>query len=100
MAWSSFKGAPTMTEPAFPRFTIGFYPDAPRPSTPVSMSSLIINEAVATFRAQKQMAERAFGQLTDEQLRTPLNADTNSVAVIIKHMAGNMLSRWTDFLTS
>jgi hypothetical protein len=60
----------------------------------------MINEAIATFQSQKRLAEKAIVQLTDEQLRTALDADTNSVAVIMKHVAGNMVSRWTDFLTT
>lgn len=48
----------------------------------------------------KTIAERAMEQLEDEQLFFSANEDTNSIAIIIKHMAGNMLSRWTDFLTS
>jgi hypothetical protein len=56
--------------------------------------------AIARFKAQKSLAERAVGQLSDEQLHLPLDENTNSVAVIMKHLAGNMLSRWTDFLTT
>lgn len=48
----------------------------------------------------KTIAEKAMEQLEEEQLFVSVNEDTNSIAVIIKHMAGNMLSRWTDFLTS
>lgn len=48
----------------------------------------------------KTIAEKAIEQLEEEQLFVSVNEDTNSIAVIIKHMAGNMLSRWTDFLTS
>lgn len=48
----------------------------------------------------KTIAERAMEQLEDEQLFFSANEDTNSIAIIIKHMAGNMLSRWTDFLTT
>jgi len=48
----------------------------------------------------KAIAEKAMEQLEEEQLFFSANKDTNSIAVIIKHMAGNMLSRWTDFLTS
>jgi uncharacterized damage-inducible protein DinB len=60
----------------------------------------ILQSALATFRSQKLLAERAIAQVGDEQLRRPLDENTNSIAVIMKHMAGNMLSRWTDFLTS
>lgn len=62
--------------------------------------TLFLQSAAATFRSQKQMAERAVGQLSFEQLRHDPGGDANSVAVIMKHLAGNMLSRWTDFLTT
>jgi hypothetical protein len=61
---------------------------------------LFLGSAIAKFHAQKSMAERAIGQLDFEQLRTPLDANTNSIVVIMKHMAGNMRSRWTDLLSS
>ncbi|MDI9310734.1 MAG: DUF1572 family protein [Limnohabitans sp.] len=48
----------------------------------------------------KTIADKAIAQLEAEQLFITSNEDTNSIAVIIKHIAGNMLSRWTDFLTS
>lgn len=48
----------------------------------------------------KTIADKAIAQLEAEQLFISSNEDTNSIAVIIKHMAGNMLSRWTDFLTT
>lgn len=60
----------------------------------------VLSSAIDTFRSQKRLAERALAQLSDEQLRTALDPNTNSIAVIMKHMAGNMLSRWTDFLHS
>jgi hypothetical protein len=48
----------------------------------------------------KTIAEKAMDQLDENQLFTTVNEDTNSIATIIKHMHGNMLSRWTDFLTT
>lgn len=48
----------------------------------------------------KTVAEKAIDQLEDEQLFISVNEDTNSIATIMNHMVGNMLSRWTDFLTS
>jgi hypothetical protein len=57
-------------------------------------------EAKIAFLYNKDLAERAVAQLSDEQLRTALHPETNSVAVIMKHVAGNLLSRWTDFLTT
>lgn len=57
-------------------------------------------DAKAMLRSYKKLAERAIAQLKDEELFKALDAESNSVAVVMKHMAGNMLSRWTDFLTS
>ena len=52
------------------------------------------------FRHYKTLAERAMDQVSDEQLYTTLDGEMNSIAVVVKHMAGNMRSRWVDFLTS
>ena len=65
-----------------------------------SIGQIFLDGALETFRSQKRMAERAIEQLTDSQLREVLDNNTNSVVIIMKHMAGNMLSRWTDFLTT
>ena len=54
----------------------------------------------ATFKSQKQLAERALVQVSDEDLHKTLAPDTLSLALIIQHMANNMKSRWTDFLTT
>ncbi|HVP72281.1 MAG TPA: DUF1572 family protein [Phycisphaerales bacterium] len=63
-------------------------------------SGLFVPEVLAVFRSQKDLADRAIAQVSDANLHVALDANTNSIAVIMKHMAGNMLSRWTDFLTS
>lgn len=52
------------------------------------------------FLYYKVLGEKAMGQLEPEQLFVSMNEDTNSIAVIVKHLSGNMLSRWTDFLTT
>jgi hypothetical protein len=52
------------------------------------------------FLYYKMLGEKAIDQLEAEQLFVAVNDDTNSIAVIIKHLSGNMLSRWTDFLTT
>lgn len=52
------------------------------------------------FLYYKIVGEKAISQLQEEQLFVSLNENTNSIAVIVKHVSGNMLSRWTDFLTS
>lgn len=53
-----------------------------------------------TFLSNKQFAERAVAQVPDELLHVPLDPHTNSIAVIMKHVSGNLCSRWTDFLNS
>lgn len=57
-------------------------------------------DAITTFRAYKKLAEKALDQLQDEEYFITLDEESNSIAVIMKHLAGNMLSRWTDFLTT
>lgn len=57
-------------------------------------------EVRAIFQEQKQLAENALSQVTDEDLHRTLAPDTLSLAVIVQHMSNNMLSRWTDFLTT
>lgn len=52
------------------------------------------------FRQYKKLAEGAIAQVRDEELFATLDGEMNSISVIMKHMAGNMRSRWTDFLTS
>jgi uncharacterized protein DUF1572 len=59
-----------------------------------------VEDALAVFRQYKQLGERAMAQVTDEQLFATLDEEANSIAIIVKHMTGNMRSRWTDFLTS
>ncbi|MED5051349.1 DinB family protein [Anoxybacillus rupiensis] len=52
------------------------------------------------FMDMKKTAEKAMEQLSDDQLFHTFNEETNSVAVIVKHMSGNMISRWTNFFHS
>ena len=59
-----------------------------------------LEDSVAQFRYYKTMAERAMEQVTDEQLFAVLDEEANSIAILVKHMAGNMRSRWTGFLTT
>ena len=59
-----------------------------------------VEDSRALFAYYKKLAERAMDQLTDEQLFLTLDGEANSIAIIVKHMAGNMRSRWTDFLTT
>jgi hypothetical protein len=59
-----------------------------------------IEDSIEVFRYYKRLAERAMAQVADEQLFAVLDCEANSIAIIVKHMAGNMRSRWTDFLTT
>ncbi len=59
-----------------------------------------LKDSLAVFRYYKSLAERAMAQATDEQLVAVLDEESNSIALIVKHMAGNMKSRWTDLLTA
>jgi hypothetical protein len=59
-----------------------------------------LSDALAVFRQYKKLGEGAMAQVPDEQLTMVLDGEMNSIAQIVKHMAGNMRSRWTDFLTT
>jgi len=59
-----------------------------------------LDDSRSAMRAYKKLAEKAIAQIKDEEFFVTLDDESNSIAVIMKHMAGNMLSRWTDFLTS
>jgi len=59
-----------------------------------------LENVIAEFRSLKKLGDRAMEQLDDEQFFVTLDAESNSVAIIAKHLAGNMRSRWVDFLTS
>src|SRR5690349_10175193 len=56
--------------------------------------------AMAAFRSNEGWADKAVAQLPDDKLHVALDPNTNCIAVIMKHVAGNLLSRWTDFLTT
>lgn len=56
--------------------------------------------AIKLFRYYKKQGDDAMAQLTDEQLQARPNDASNSIALIVHHLSGNMLSRWTDFLTT
>ena len=65
-----------------------------------SLAEHYLKDAVRVFRGQKKLADGAVAQVSDEEFFRTIDAESNSIAVIMKHMAGNMRSRWTDFLTS
>ena len=59
-----------------------------------------LKDSIDVFRYYKKLGERAMAQCPDDALFEALDAESNSIAIIVKHMAGNMRSRWTDFLTT
>jgi hypothetical protein len=59
-----------------------------------------LEDSLELLRYYKKLAERAMEQVTDYQLFATLDDESNSIAIVVKHIAGNMRSRWTDFLTS
>jgi len=67
---------------------------------PHHFSTSYIEDSASLFRYYKRLAERAMEQCPDEGLFATLDPESNSIAVIVKHLSGNMLSRFTDFLAS
>jgi hypothetical protein len=59
-----------------------------------------LEDALEVFRYYKRLAERAMEQTPEEGLFATLDGESNSIATVVKHIAGNMRSRWTDFLTT
>jgi hypothetical protein len=66
----------------------------------IDLAAHYLEEARRQMRGHKRMGEGAMAQLRDEDFFATLDAESNSVAVLVKHLAGNMRSRFTDFLTS
>lgn len=64
------------------------------------MTRMVIEAFEAEFRRHRLLAERAAGQLPWPTLRQPLDPEINSIAVVMKHVAGNLRSRWTDAFTT
>jgi hypothetical protein len=67
---------------------------------PHEFSTSYIQDSLALFHQYKKLAERAMEQCPDEQLFAALDPESNSIAIIVKHMVGNMRSRWRNFLTT
>ena len=57
-------------------------------------------DVLRNYRSYKKLAEEALAQVADEEIFRLIDPEANSIATLIKHMAGNMRSRWTDFLTT
>ncbi|MGH8102531.1 MAG: DUF1572 domain-containing protein [Chthoniobacterales bacterium] len=67
---------------------------------PHQLSTSYLSDSIGLFHYYKKLAERAMAQCPEESLFTTLDPESNSIAIIVKHMAGNMRSRWCDFLTT
>ena len=67
---------------------------------PHKLTTSYVEDSIELFRYYKKLAERAMEQCPDEGLFRSLDSESNCVAIVVKHIAGNMRSRWSDFLTS
>ena len=67
---------------------------------PHEFSTSYVKDSIGLFHYYKKLAERAIAQCSDNSLFAVIDAESNSIAIIVKHMAGNMRSRWMDFLTT
>ena len=66
----------------------------------MTLADTYLGDVRLQFRKLKKLAEDALAQVTDDELLVTLDAESNSLAIIVKHMAGNLRSRFTDFLTT
>lgn len=66
----------------------------------MSLANLFLQSAIKRLSYYKNLGDKTFAQLNDTDFHYQPNEESNSIAIIIQHMAGNMLSRWTHFLTS
>jgi hypothetical protein len=66
----------------------------------MSAGKIFIEETIKSFKGMKSNVEKALEQLNDTEIHWSLNEESNSIAIIMKHVAGNMISRWTDFMTT
>jgi len=67
---------------------------------PENLAQHYLENVISEFRFLKKSGDRAMEQLDDEQFFVTLDPESNSIAILVKHLAGNMRSRWMDFLTS
>jgi Protein of unknown function (DUF1572) len=68
--------------------------------TQQNIGTAYLEDVLRNFRSYKKLAEEALAQASDADIFRLIDPEANSIAILIKHMAGNMRSRWTDFLTS
>lgn len=66
----------------------------------MSIGSEYLKVVLARFKSVKELGDKTIQQLSEDDIHWALNEHSNSMAIIVKHLSGNMVSRWTDFLTS
>ena len=66
----------------------------------MDLAAEFMSAVINAFETNKRLADRAVAQLPDDKVHAALDVNTNSIAIIMKHVAGNLLSRWTDFLVT
>lgn len=64
------------------------------------LGAAVLADTLLTFQRQRELAERALAQVSDDDFFRTIDAESNSIAVLVKHIGGNLVSRWTDFLTT
>jgi hypothetical protein len=69
-------------------------------STDDTLGMTVLEDTLLTFRRQKELAERALAQVSDDDFYRTIDGESNSIAILVKHIGGNLKSRWTDFLTT
>jgi uncharacterized damage-inducible protein DinB len=85
----------------FTRVHLAFFPASPEnPAMAHQFTTSYTKDAIELFRYYKRLADNAIAQCPDDKLCAEIDPESNSIAIIVKHMAGNMRSRWTDFLTT
>ncbi len=67
---------------------------------PHQLNTSYLQDSIGLFRYYKKLGDRAIAQCPDDTLFITLDAESNSIAILVKHMSGNMRSRWLDFLTT
>jgi len=65
-----------------------------------TLGTAVLEDTLLTFQRAKELAERALAQVSDDDFFRTIDAESNSIAILVKHIGGNLESRWTDFLTT
>lgn len=66
----------------------------------MTLEQIYLQDSISRFKELKRLAEKAISQISEEDFSRIVDEESNSIATIVKHIAGNLRSRWTDFLTT